>query len=208
MTDTVLTRPGMVVGRETYERVACFVEGFGMARGDDLLGDFRTWLGRPPPTGAAHWYGARSSSRKPSPDGTRLRSRIPRRTPSRSRTSGAARRVPRGHQWIRGAHHRDSLTPNPGMPSPRRRRSGNRSHRTAAPRGWEDQQHDEHRSRRRRDPRILPSSTDALWVERTGTRTYTGFSARGASVSIGPASEGAVFTRASSSRSRWPHAQV
>ncbi|ROS78731.1 OsmC family protein [Cellulomonas sp. PhB143] len=39
-----------------------------------------------------------------------------------------------------------------------------------------------------------PSPTDALWVERTGTRTYRGFSARGASIDIGPASEGAVFT--------------
>ncbi|MFF3066234.1 OsmC family protein [Oerskovia sp. NPDC057915] len=43
-------------------------------------------------------------------------------------------------------------------------------------------------------PASSPSPTDALWVERTGTRTYTGFSARGASVSIGPASAGAVFT--------------
>jgi uncharacterized OsmC-like protein len=43
-------------------------------------------------------------------------------------------------------------------------------------------------------PASSPSPADALWVERTGTRTYTGFSARGASVSIGPASEGAVFT--------------
>ncbi|MFE6236556.1 OsmC family protein [Cellulosimicrobium sp. NPDC057862] len=39
-----------------------------------------------------------------------------------------------------------------------------------------------------------PSPTDALWVERTGVRTYTGYSARGAQVLIGPASEGAVFT--------------
>ncbi|WP_265522602.1 OsmC family protein [Oerskovia flava] len=47
------------------------------------------------------------------------------------------------------------------------------------------------------DEAIAPSSpapTDALWVERTGIRTYTGHSARGASVSIGPASAGAVFT--------------
>ncbi|WP_350227513.1 OsmC family protein [Paraoerskovia sediminicola] len=47
------------------------------------------------------------------------------------------------------------------------------------------------------DEEITPSSaapTDALWVERTGGRTYRGHSERGASVEIGPASEGAVFT--------------
>ena len=33
-----------------------------------------------------------------------------------------------------------------------------------------------------------------LWVERTGRRTYTGRSSRGAEVRIGPASAGAVFT--------------
>lgn len=43
------------------------------------------------------------------------------------------------------------------------------------------------------DP-VTPAPTDALWVERTGTRTYTGHSARGARVLMGPASEGAVFT--------------
>ena len=41
---------------------------------------------------------------------------------------------------------------------------------------------------------VTPSPTDPLWVERNGTRTYTGFSARGARVEIGPASAGAVFT--------------
>ena len=41
---------------------------------------------------------------------------------------------------------------------------------------------------------VTPSPTDPLWVERTGTRTYRGHSARGASVEIGPASAGAVFT--------------
>lgn len=35
---------------------------------------------------------------------------------------------------------------------------------------------------------------DDLWVERTGTRTYTARSARGAEVAIGPTSAGAVFT--------------
>ena len=39
-----------------------------------------------------------------------------------------------------------------------------------------------------------PSPTDPLWVERNGTRTYTGFSARGARVEIGPVEAGAVFT--------------
>lgn len=33
-----------------------------------------------------------------------------------------------------------------------------------------------------------------LWVERTGTRTYTGYSSRGARVQIGPVEAGAVFT--------------
>lgn len=33
-----------------------------------------------------------------------------------------------------------------------------------------------------------------LWVERTGTRTYTGFNTRGAQVSMGPIEAGAVFT--------------
>ncbi|WP_407320653.1 OsmC family protein [Isoptericola halotolerans] len=41
---------------------------------------------------------------------------------------------------------------------------------------------------------VTPTPTDPLWVERTGTRTYRGHTARGASVEIGPASEGAVFT--------------
>ncbi len=38
-----------------------------------------------------------------------------------------------------------------------------------------------------------PAPTE-LWVERTGTRTYTGHSSRGAQVQIGPATAGAVFT--------------
>ncbi|MEV7973403.1 OsmC family protein [Cellulomonas sp. NPDC089187] len=33
-----------------------------------------------------------------------------------------------------------------------------------------------------------------LWVERTGTRTYTGRNSRGAEVAIGPVEGGAVFT--------------
>ncbi|ACZ31853.1 OsmC family protein [Xylanimonas cellulosilytica DSM 15894] len=41
---------------------------------------------------------------------------------------------------------------------------------------------------------MTPVPTDPLWVERNGTRTYTGFSGRGARVDIGPASAGAVFT--------------
>jgi uncharacterized OsmC-like protein len=43
-----------------------------------------------------------------------------------------------------------------------------------------------------------PSASGAgpaqLWVERTGTRTYTGRSSRGAEVLIGPVEAGAVFT--------------
>ncbi|MCL1870944.1 MAG: OsmC family protein [Promicromonosporaceae bacterium] len=41
---------------------------------------------------------------------------------------------------------------------------------------------------------MSPVPTDPLWAERTGTRTYTGFNGRGASVSIGPVEAGAVFT--------------
>ena len=41
---------------------------------------------------------------------------------------------------------------------------------------------------------VTPSPTDPLWVERTGTRTYRGFTARGATVEIGPSEAGAVFT--------------
>lgn len=41
---------------------------------------------------------------------------------------------------------------------------------------------------------VTPSPTDPLWVERNGVRTYTGFSARGARVDIGPVEAGAVFT--------------
>lgn len=43
-------------------------------------------------------------------------------------------------------------------------------------------------------PAVTPSPTDPLWVERTGTRTYRGFSARGATVEVGPVEAGAVFT--------------
>ncbi|MCK9794738.1 osmotically inducible protein OsmC [Isoptericola sp. 4D.3] len=41
---------------------------------------------------------------------------------------------------------------------------------------------------------VTPSPTDPLWVERTGSRTYRGYTARGASVEIGPVEAGAVFT--------------
>ena len=43
-------------------------------------------------------------------------------------------------------------------------------------------------------PAKTPVPTDDLWVERNGTRTYTGFSARGARVEMGPVEAGAVFT--------------
>lgn len=39
-----------------------------------------------------------------------------------------------------------------------------------------------------------PAPADRLWVERTGTREYTGRNTRGAEVSIGPVESGAVFT--------------
>jgi len=41
---------------------------------------------------------------------------------------------------------------------------------------------------------VPASSPTELWVERTGTRTYTGHSSRGAEVKIGPVEAGAVFT--------------
>ena len=41
---------------------------------------------------------------------------------------------------------------------------------------------------------VEPPAPAELWVERTGTRTYTGRSSRGAEVLIGPAGSGAVFT--------------
>lgn len=40
----------------------------------------------------------------------------------------------------------------------------------------------------------VPAATTRLWVERTGTRTYTGRNSRGGVVSIGPVEAGAVFT--------------
>jgi uncharacterized OsmC-like protein len=43
-------------------------------------------------------------------------------------------------------------------------------------------------------PTAVPAAADRLWVERTGTRTYTGRNTRGAEVSIGPVEAGAVFT--------------
>lgn len=49
-------------------------------------------------------------------------------------------------------------------------------------------------------PASLPADATAdpppteLWVERTGTRTYTGRSSRGAEVLVGPVEAGAVFT--------------
>lgn len=39
-----------------------------------------------------------------------------------------------------------------------------------------------------------PATSNRLWVERTGTRTYTGRNSRGGEVSIGPVAAGAVFT--------------
>lgn len=42
-------------------------------------------------------------------------------------------------------------------------------------------------------PAPVPAPS-ALWVERTGTRTYTGRSSRGAQVLIGPSSDAGVFT--------------
>ncbi len=43
-------------------------------------------------------------------------------------------------------------------------------------------------------PSAMGTGPAQLWVERTGTRTYTGRSSRGAEVQIGPVEAGAVFT--------------
>jgi uncharacterized OsmC-like protein len=43
-------------------------------------------------------------------------------------------------------------------------------------------------------PSAIGAGPAQLWVERTGTRTYTGRSSRGAEVLIGPVEAGAVFT--------------
>ncbi|WP_448059184.1 OsmC family protein [Cellulomonas hominis] len=43
-------------------------------------------------------------------------------------------------------------------------------------------------------PKAPAGTPTRLWVERTGTRTYTGRSSRGAEVLIGPVEGGAVFT--------------
>src|SRR5215813_8583838 len=48
MIDIVGRRPGMWVGRAKYSFVRCFVEGFGAARGDDVLRAFREWLAKQP----------------------------------------------------------------------------------------------------------------------------------------------------------------
>lgn len=44
------------------------------------------------------------------------------------------------------------------------------------------------------EPAVPTPAADRLWVERTGTREYTGRNARGAEVLIGPVASGAVFT--------------
>jgi hypothetical protein len=41
-------RPGMFVGRPRYALVRSFVEGFGAARDDDVLGGFQRWLSGQP----------------------------------------------------------------------------------------------------------------------------------------------------------------
>jgi hypothetical protein len=46
--DTVGPRPGMFAGRARYALVRSFVEGFGAARDDDVLGGFQRWLSSQP----------------------------------------------------------------------------------------------------------------------------------------------------------------
>lgn len=46
--DTVGLRPGMFVGRARYALVRSFVEGFGAAQDDDVLGGFQQWLSSQP----------------------------------------------------------------------------------------------------------------------------------------------------------------
>jgi hypothetical protein len=48
MIDAVAPRSGMWVGRAKYSFVRCFVEGFGVGRGDDVLGSFQRWLSEQP----------------------------------------------------------------------------------------------------------------------------------------------------------------
>lgn len=50
-----------------------------------------------------------------------------------------------------------------------------------------------------------PAHTE-LWVERTGTRLYTGKSSRGAEVLIGSESVQESSRPANSSKLHWPHA--
>jgi hypothetical protein len=46
--DSVEPRPGMFVGRARYALVRSFVEGFGAAQDDDVLGGFQQWLSSQP----------------------------------------------------------------------------------------------------------------------------------------------------------------
>ncbi len=46
--ENVGLRPGMFVGRARYALVRSFVEGFGEARDDDVLGGFQQWLSSQP----------------------------------------------------------------------------------------------------------------------------------------------------------------
>lgn len=46
--DNVGRRSGMFVGRPRYALVRSFVEGFGAAKGDDVLAGFQQWLSSQP----------------------------------------------------------------------------------------------------------------------------------------------------------------
>jgi hypothetical protein len=56
MIDAVALRSGMFVGRAKYSFVRCFVEGFGVGRGDDVLDGFQRWLSEQPRHSAVRNY--------------------------------------------------------------------------------------------------------------------------------------------------------
>ena len=57
MIDAVAARSGMFVGQPKYSRVWCFVQGYGFARDDDVLGGFQRWLSEQPQHHSVRNYG-------------------------------------------------------------------------------------------------------------------------------------------------------
>jgi hypothetical protein len=48
MIDAVAPRSGMWVGRPKYSFVRCFVQGFDVGRGEDVMAGFERWLSEQP----------------------------------------------------------------------------------------------------------------------------------------------------------------